>query len=70
MNQAEFISSLEQNVAWFDLGGYSERAWQVGQVVEALYRGESVWAVLLADAYGLTGYVEPLRTLFSVGRIA
>lgn len=64
------LSALEERAALFSLYGYKDLAEAAAAVCEALYRGETVWAVVLADAKGFgRHFVEELRLAYGVGRI-
>lgn len=68
--QTRLITFLESSVAHLHFYGHEQLAWKTGQIVDALHKGETVWAVILADAFGLgAAFIERLRGAFDVKQI-
>jgi hypothetical protein len=52
------------------LDGRSKTTTRLGEVIEAIHRHDTVWAVILADAYGFPErFVEKIRQTFRIKRI-
>lgn len=64
------VETIELALAKSSLDGNRNAADKFAQVCESIYAGHTVWAVILADAYGFpAGFVKKMRKLFGVGRI-
>lgn len=70
--QDKFIKRFEFALANFVFDGKKELATLWGPIVEAMQRGEFVWAVLLADNNEEIPkpLIEQMRKVFRVGRIS
>lgn len=51
------IEDIELAVAHATLDGDTRSAWRLASVCESVYRGDTVWAVILANAYGFPAEV-------------
>jgi hypothetical protein len=68
--QNDLLEKLEILLARMLLDGRSKTTTRLGEVIEAIHRHDTVWAVILADAYGFPErFVEKIRQTFRIKRI-
>lgn len=69
--QQEIIEFLRETGNQFSYGGYDSLGNGAFAVLKAIEAKETVWAVILADAYGFGhDFIEKMRHAFGVGKIS